>query len=729
MEPEQAPSPFGGTSLTVSVYGRAPADSDELVMAWARDRETGALRYILELSANQRGARSGCQCISCNLPLMAVNAAKATYKRRPHFRHPAGAQKDSCLMLAARAALRHAMQPGDVIVLPRRRRSVRVEGLSGDVYEAWVEQPSESVRISSVEFKDGIKALLVLDDGRELEVQLVGSADLSETTAIGITPRILILVDDPAIAGMPPDEIRRRLVPLLDHSTWCGHWRDEFLDEQAREAALDAADEALDWDTEHADLTADLRRESLLHREVKAILESARRLRLPGWTVKDDRSSQYGGSRQASTPPTMAVLHGATLECRLGRIIPDVVAQLATGGELLIEVTVTNHITPERLGRIREVNLPTLEIDVSRMGGCITRSQLALLIIEEVAGKVWLHHPAMEAQRGDLLAEVDVESRCQVVSDTERREIRRISLDEWVQRYLSAVVQHAALRWEDAPPDNGEHECYVTQALEDVEECALALHEYGYPEARDDRLYSGAGRTIIERLLSIQLDTGVGYKHDTGWQVINAILQDISATSKSWHSLYLIAIKVYRPRLSEAQKIRVNQWRTEVRGSIQTHEDAYLRDPKYDDFLALLFPGMQEALANPFGRLDLQDNRISRRQQIVETVRAAPTAPANTFRNAPRDPGDDYFEGANERRWMWVQPGHERVERAKSQLERLIKPGIGEAARSTLQALIAPTMSDDPRSFALALQHQYRFEKARTLRYLFSLGLIIPVAE
>jgi len=64
----------------------------DLVIAWARDIETGEPRYILELGADRRGAKCHCACVSCGLPLIAVNAAKEAFVRRPHFRHPEGAE-------------------------------------------------------------------------------------------------------------------------------------------------------------------------------------------------------------------------------------------------------------------------------------------------------------------------------------------------------------------------------------------------------------------------------------------------------------------------------------------------------------------------------------------------------------------------------------------------------------------------------------------------------------
>lgn len=124
-----------------------PAD---LVMAWARDSTTGEPRYILELDRERRGAKCGCECVSCGLPLTAVNAAKAEFVRRPHFRHPEGAERADCMVLAARAAaLRHLEREGWV-ALPRRLRSAKAVGLSRASYEAWVEQPAERVRITEV---------------------------------------------------------------------------------------------------------------------------------------------------------------------------------------------------------------------------------------------------------------------------------------------------------------------------------------------------------------------------------------------------------------------------------------------------------------------------------------------------------------------------------------------------------------------------------------------------
>jgi hypothetical protein len=138
----------------------------ELVMAWARDIETGEPRYIGEIDADHRGKLCGCECPSCRLPLTAVNAAKEKVVRRPHFRHPEGAERDECVVLAARAAAMRLLAEEGVIHLPRRRMSASAEGLSGALHEAWFEVPTQRVRVASIDFRDQTYAVLTLDDGR-----------------------------------------------------------------------------------------------------------------------------------------------------------------------------------------------------------------------------------------------------------------------------------------------------------------------------------------------------------------------------------------------------------------------------------------------------------------------------------------------------------------------------------------------------------------------------------
>ncbi|RYE73112.1 MAG: hypothetical protein EOO81_01515, partial [Oxalobacteraceae bacterium] len=501
------------------------------------------------------------------------------------------------MVLAARAALMEALLGEETLLLPRRRRHGRVEGLSGDFHDAWVELPPEHVRIANVEFHDRLRAFLTLDDGRQLEVQLVGSAQAS--TDGSVVPSIDILVDDPTIAAMAPDEIRRRLTPFLENACWQGHWQDDQLVLQAEAAARDKAVEAFDWD-ELDDLPEDtpseLRRETLLHRLVKLILAQHKKIWLPSLSVRSERQTDAGMLvKERVIPERLAHLQAVVLEHRFGRIVPDVLAKQSTGEDLLIEVTVTNRITDERINRISREGCPALEIDIGRMGGRVTRAELEKLVINEVAGKRWLYHP----QSGQLLQDLEQQLDQELV--LQKAKIYRSGLaasrspSEWAQIYLDAIEKCADSRQldEDGLGKDGMSDHYLALA----KEAAEGLSSHGYLEAEDKELFFWR-RNIIMRLLSIKMDRGIGYKLLTGWQVINTIISEPQQSWK-WHTLYLMATRAYKPKLTEAQAEHVANWRNKAWESIQAGETNYQRDTKYDRLLSLLFPEMRVLLERP----------------------------------------------------------------------------------------------------------------------------------
>lgn len=405
----------------------------DFVMAWAVDATTGQPRYILELGREQTGLKCNCRCQSCNLPLTAVNAGKSAWKRRPHFRHPEGSAREGCIIVAARRAIEAMLGRRDRIVLPRRRRSREVEGLSGAYHDAWVERPAEPVRIADCAFNDEANAILTLDDGRKLHVRLVGRGEVAagSRNEDRLVACIEIQADDPAVANMSPDEIIAHLELVWSEGCWTSHWEDGVLDAAADALARTKAVDALDW-IDDGDLPGDLtpaeRRETLLHREVKAILDRERRIRVPELRVEADwtRTNGLTDRRAWSKPSENLRLSSVALEAHLGCAVPDVMASWVAeeGGpqSMLIEVTVTNQITNERIERLSSLGWPVLEIDVSRMGGTVTRDELTRLVLDEVAGKRWLYHPAIVAARAKLVIAMQKEEAQAVAAQHERRE-------------------------------------------------------------------------------------------------------------------------------------------------------------------------------------------------------------------------------------------------------------------------------------------------------------------
>ncbi len=574
-------------------------------MAWAVDRDTDQPRYILQLDADHRGAKSNCKCPCCGLPLLAVNAAKTTFKKRPHFRHPEGAARELCLVIAARRALNAMFGKQERITLPRRRRSRNIAGLSGRYFDAWVELPSEEASIKQCDFHDATTAILTLVDGRRLAIQLVGHGEVTRLDGDeALLARIEIDVDDPSIAMMSPVEIFAHLELAWTKGCWVRHWSDSEMDREAEAMARKAAADALDWPDDDAlpsGLSSTERRETLLHREVKAILERERRIRLPELSVEAQwqRSNGAVDTRTWSEPDREVALSSVDLEVDLGRAVPDVIAAWVDEDgwthSFLIEVTVTNPITPERIERLSSFGWPALEIDIGRMGGVVSREEFTRLVVEEAAGKRWLYHPTLVEEEAHLLHEMKREE----VKGDEAERRRRALLDRPAADWASSFLDAFQRRWREQQVSDGILPTSVVwkTALEDIA-CAIeGLVAHGYPASGMD---GHPLRTIISRILSIKLDTGIEYKFDNAWGVINAIRCDRDVALQ-WHTLYLIAVRTYRPALRSNQQERTDAWRDAVVASIKAGDSEYVRDTVYDRLLGLLFPEIQAALTHPFG--------------------------------------------------------------------------------------------------------------------------------
>lgn len=568
----------------------------DLVMAWARDSMTGEPRYIFELGAAKRGAHCGCECYSCGLPLLAVNVGKSVWRRRPHFRHPGGAQKDACLILSARAAALETLRIHGVITLPARRIGATITGLSGKQYNAWVSKPPEPVRISNFRAIDQVSAILTLADGRQLKVSLTGKVDGEQSGGI---PTIVLTVDDPTIAAMSPDDLKSRLHLLVEQASWCGHWNDSDLRAQALLNAQNDAEKSLDWleNQEPFDDTVPSTRESLLHSFAKEVLAQAGRIRLPELSAYADVVLPNGDveSRTSNISGLEVMLGTVCLEKQLGNIRPDVVAEVIPSelaseanhplmqGPLLVEVTVTNGIDAEREERIRSRGLPALEVDLSILGGTLTKEDFIRLLVEEEAGKRWVYHPWLVGEISRLEAEL-----------ASFRAALDMPLDELGQQYLEAVLRHSQAKTANTSTTD------LNETRSQVERCADVLAAQGYPEAMDLLLWSYQG-SILSRLLSIQHDKVIGYRLNTTWQVLNAILCE-GEPYTMWQPLYLAALRTYRPALSEKHAQRVEAWRQQVKQSLEAGENKYRNDGRYNKLVSLLFPEMAALLRTPLPR-------------------------------------------------------------------------------------------------------------------------------
>lgn len=613
----------------------------EYVLAWAYDAATGLPRHIMELTPAERGWRANCICPGCQQPLGAVKPGqlpKNRNERQPHFRHKAGTHKDSCAVLVARMAALEALIGGDRILLPGRRRSSEVQGLSGTYHEAVVSREAESVSIVAVQRAGFTEAQLTLDDGRVLNVRIAAHA--GDDTDSGAEAALVVYCDDPGVAALPLDDIRRRLV--LGPDCWRRHWNDDELARQANAMALVTAQGYLDWphpagdfeDFPGEELTHQQQRESLLHRVVKEILQEARFIGLPELVVeaKGTLRNRTPISHRRVMPAERAQLSLVCLERRLGDIIPDVIAvrNHPQHPQLIVEVTVTNRIGDERRARIAAHGIPAVEIDLNCHGGLVTREELRVLILEDHAGKRWLYHPDAASMREAAQALVDAD----LLQDRSARpapirpafatmpppvlapgRLRDAAIATAASALLDAVRRDGRLR------DFAEDTRQV--ARQDIEAAISDLVRLGFPEARNTALLRADGISYpLLRLVCLR-DNRDHRLQSTVDEMVREICA-MPVQNGCWHALYLMAVKCYAPTLSDDVRDQFGELRSTVLESLCRGESAFERERDWDRLLGICFPELAESLK---WRSKADPVQTSRSEQKVDPFAPPPLEP------------------------------------------------------------------------------------------------------
>lgn len=89
------------------------------------------------------------------------------------------------------------------------------------------------------------------------------------------------------------------------------------------------------------------------------------------------------------------------LENKTGNIVPDVI--LYSGDEkIFVEIFVTHKVDDYKYKKIKELNISTLEIDLSKQRNALTVKELEETLIGDTKNKYWIYHSKEEAYKQAL---------------------------------------------------------------------------------------------------------------------------------------------------------------------------------------------------------------------------------------------------------------------------------------------------------------------------------------
>ena len=128
--------------------------------------------------------------------------------------------------------------------------------------------------------------------------------------------------------------------------------------------------------------------ESSLHLMAKQILEDSKKMLLPAVYVGFPHSNR---KPSLLSPPREICIESVELEVHYRKFIPDIV--IKSGKRILfVEIFVKHAVDKDKLARIENENISTIEIDLSDLDKDISRDELSRVLAEDVQRKQWIYN-------------------------------------------------------------------------------------------------------------------------------------------------------------------------------------------------------------------------------------------------------------------------------------------------------------------------------------------------
>lgn len=160
----------------------------------------------------------------------------------------------------------------------------------------------------------------------------------------------------------------------------------------------------------------------------------------------------------------------AELEKVLGDIVPDVILTTKDGRQMLVEVMVTHACGPEKVAKLRDRGLATLEVDLSRWRKSNDRLDIERALVDG-APREWLFNrkaDEAEASLSNKIAERAAEAARRAIAEQVREDEQRRRQEAQAQRRREAAATQIARAVASAQPSDAgrdEHDALGNRGL------------------------------------------------------------------------------------------------------------------------------------------------------------------------------------------------------------------------------------------------------------------------
>lgn len=132
--------------------------------------------------------------------------------------------------------------------------------------------------------------------------------------------------------------------------------------------------------------------ESSLHFAAKKLLRGAKKMYIPAVYVE----FPYTPRQRELIYESMEIdIDRVELEQHFGNIIPDIVVY-SKGRPFFVEIYVTHSVDEKKLKKLKEAQISTIEIDLSKFDGIVTSDKLSHLLLDDCEEKEWVYNVKAE---------------------------------------------------------------------------------------------------------------------------------------------------------------------------------------------------------------------------------------------------------------------------------------------------------------------------------------------
>jgi hypothetical protein len=184
-----------------------------------------------------------------------------------------------------------------------------------------------------------------------------------------------------------------------------------------------------------------------IHLVAKDILEKCGRIKVPGKSVHisvgldDEFYNEVVSEKHDLFEEFYINIDKVFLEKKLHSFIPDVL--IICGKKMLIvEIAVTHFVGREKLDKIKEARVSTIEIDLSNLRNDFNREDLESIIVEDLSLKSWLYNQyeqdLIPIKRSEMLKDL---AKVKAFRIEEEKRKKKLDREIWYEKYYRKVVR------------------------------------------------------------------------------------------------------------------------------------------------------------------------------------------------------------------------------------------------------------------------------------------------